>query len=395
MTAIDAALGSTPIDAAPSSAAELAALLGECARARRRVRTLGGATKAGWGHPIDPLDVRLSTAALDAIVAHDPGDMTAVMQAGVPLGQAQQAFAGAGQMLALDPPLGARTAATIGGIVASADTGPLRHRFGGVRDLVLGATVALPDGSLARAGGRVIKNVAGYDLAKLYCGSFGTLGVIVEIAVRLHPLAPATVTAVGGTERPRQLAAAALALAHAPLDALCLDLRWQDERGALLARFGGRSARHQARATGRRLAALGLEPQLVEDDEELWTDQREGQRAGAGEAVVRVATLLDGLERTIVAARELGAALVARAALGVCWLRLPTHDPPAVAVTVSSLRERLAPASCVLLDAPAAARTMIDPWGPVEATRAQLQRRVKQRFDPAGTCNPGLFAGGL
>src|ERR671936_797207 len=106
-------------------------------------------------------------------------------------------------MLALDPPDGG---ATIGGVVASADSGPLRARYGGVRDLVLGMRVALADGTLARSGGKVIKNVAGYDLAKLFGGSFGTLGAIVEISVRLHPVAPDTATALGRARSPEELA---------------------------------------------------------------------------------------------------------------------------------------------------------------------------------------------
>ena len=108
----------------------------------------------------------------------------------MPLAEAQARSARAGQMLALDPPLGAGAAATIGGVIAANDSGPLRHRYGGVRDLVVGITVVLSDGTIAKSGGKVIKNVAGYDLAKLFAGSFGTLGLIARVAVRLHP-APA------------------------------------------------------------------------------------------------------------------------------------------------------------------------------------------------------------
>ena len=117
------------------------------------------------------------------------GDFTAVLEAGVPFAEAQAAFAEHGQRLAWDPP--DPGGATIGGIVATADSGPLRHRYGGVRDLVVGTTVVLSDGTVAKSGGKVIKNVAGYDLAKLFAGSFGTLGLIASISVRLHPAAGA------------------------------------------------------------------------------------------------------------------------------------------------------------------------------------------------------------
>src|SRR5205823_9314568 len=129
--------------------------------------------------------------------------------------------------------------ATVGGVVAAADSGPLRHRYGGVRDLVVGITVALSDGTLARAGGKVIKNVAGYDLAKLFAGSFGTLGLIVEVAVRLHPRPARTVTAVGRGNDAAALAAGASAVAHAPLEPESLDVAWEGGAGAVLVRFGG------------------------------------------------------------------------------------------------------------------------------------------------------------
>ena len=141
--------------------------------------------------------------ALARILEHNVGDFTAVLEAGVPLAAAQAEFAEHGQMLAIDPAL--HDAATVGGVMAANDSGPLRHRYGSMRDLVVGTTVALSDGTLARSGGKVIKNVAGYDLGKLFCGSFGTLGLIVRVAVRLHPLPPATASAAGATGDPERL----------------------------------------------------------------------------------------------------------------------------------------------------------------------------------------------
>ncbi|MBV8429788.1 MAG: FAD-binding oxidoreductase, partial [Solirubrobacterales bacterium] len=147
---------------------------------------MGGRTKLAWGAIGAPPEVELSTERLDRLVEHNEGDLTAILEAGVRLRDAQEKFSQAGQRLALDPP-DPEPGATIGGIVATGDSGPLRHRFGGVRDLILGVQVALPDGTVARAGSRVIKNVAGYDLAKLMCGAFGTLGVICQVILRLHP----------------------------------------------------------------------------------------------------------------------------------------------------------------------------------------------------------------
>ena len=183
-------------------------------------------------------------------------------------------------MLALDPPLGD---ATIGGVVATADSGPLRHRYGAARDLILGMTVALPDGSVARSGGKVIKNVAGYDLGKLFAGSFGTLGTIVELVVRLHPRVDRSATVVMAGGDPAALAAAAARLSAAPLELDALDVSWSEGTGWVLARVSGVAAAARAE----RIAGLaeGLDVAVHEDAEELWSRQRDGQR---GEIVLRV-----------------------------------------------------------------------------------------------------------
>src|SRR3954451_1859123 len=214
----------------PQSAAEAAEVLRDAAASGHRVRFYGGGTKIGWGRPAPPPDLELSTERLDAIVEHNVGDLTAVLEAGVTLAAAQEAFAGEGQMLALDPP-DLDGAATIGGIVATGDSGPLRHRHNAVRDLVLGIRVALPDGTVARAGSKVIKNVAGYDLAKLLTGSFGTLGLIAEVSLRLHPRPRGTVTAVARAGDTATVARAATELAHRPIEAEALDVRWDGSEG--------------------------------------------------------------------------------------------------------------------------------------------------------------------
>jgi glycolate oxidase FAD binding subunit len=366
---------------APQSSAQLAEALGAAGDAGAAVRIVGGGTKRGWGGPVDAA-TELSTVGLDRIVEHNAGDLTAVLEAGVPLARAQEVFAAEGQMLALDPPAGA---ATLGGVVASGDSGPLRSRYGGVRDLVVGMRVALSDGTLAKSGGKVIKNVAGYDLAKLFGGSFGTLGAIVELSVRLHPIQPASATALGEAEAPDTLATAAIALARAPLEHHGFDLRWSAGRGALLLRFAGAAPRPQAEAAERRLRDAQLRSEIVEEDEELWTTQRSAQRAQAeNEAVVRVSGLPTQLPRLLRAADRLGGSLVGRAGLGLSWLRLPGLS----AAGLEELRRALHPSPCVVLDRPPSVE--LDPWGPVDPGALALMRRVKERFDPAGVCNPGI-----
>ena len=378
---------------APASGEEAAATLAEAARAGATVGIAGAGTKAGWGNAAPETEIELSTGKLDRLREHNEGDFTAIVEAGVPLAQAQRAFSDARQMLALDPPLGDGDAATVGGVFATADSGPLRHRYGAPRDLIVGATLALADGSVARAGGKVIKNVAGYDLAKLFTGAFGTLGVIVDVSVRLHPAPAATATAVAHADDPDALGSAASALAHSPLETESLDVRWSGGSGAVLARFGGAAAEDQARAALGVVEESGGDAELVEDDDELWAEQRSRQRAGEGAAVVKVSGLQARLPDVLRAAERAGAALVGRAAHGVSWLTLPASEFDELADAVARLRAELAPFPCVVLDAPEAVRRAIDVFAEDDPARLALSRRLKERFDPAGVCNPGRFVG--
>jgi glycolate dehydrogenase FAD-binding subunit len=360
--------------------AAVTAQIAEAGGRGQSLRVRGGGTKFEWGTPVADPGVEVSTSGLDRILEHNEGDLTAILEAGVPLARAQKEFAAAGQMLALDPPLGDGDAATIGGVVATGDSGPLRHRYGGPRDLVLGMTVALSDGTVAKSGSKVIKNVAGYDLAKLFSGSFGTLGLILQVTVRLHPRPPETVTAVGRSNDIDTVARGASDLAHASLEKECVDVRWSEGEGAALAQLGGATAHAQAEAAARVLADAGLETEIVEDDAELWARQREAQRSG-DRAVVRVSGLQTELARTIRATESLGGSLVGRASLGISWITL---DPARIA----DLRRELEPFPCVVLDAPRDVRASLNVW---DAEPSPLAQRVKQRFDPIGIFAPGTF----
>ncbi|MDQ6777151.1 MAG: FAD-binding oxidoreductase, partial [Actinomycetota bacterium] len=296
-------------------------------------------------------------------------------------------FAAAGQMLALDPPLD--PAPTIGGIVATGDSGPLRHRYGAPRDLVLGLTVALSDGTIAQSGGKVIKNVAGYDLAKLFAGSFGTLGLILSVNVRLHPLPAGTATAFAADGDPEAVAAGARALAGAPLELDALDVAWKGGRGGVLARCCGAEALRRANRAARILYDVGLEEvDVTPEDDGLWERQRAGQRS-RDRALIMVSARPSALADVLRAADQCAGTVVGRAALGVSYLEV---DPDAL----EALRAAL-PAGThgVLRDAPPEVRSATDPWGGMEGAPVELMRRIKARFDPAGTCNPGLFVGGI
>jgi glycolate oxidase FAD binding subunit len=374
----------------PTTIEQLASLLRDHAAAGRAVRPRGGGTKLHWGgsgrargaaEPVD-LDVR----GLDRVVEHNEGDFTAVIEAGMSLRAAQASFARAGQMLAIDPPLGDDDAATIGGVLATNDTGPMRHRYGGMRDLVLGTTVVLSDGTIARSGGKVIKNVAGYDLAKLFTGSFGTLGVVARVAVRLHPALPATATVVGMSDNADALMAGVALLARLPLEADCLDVAWSGGSGQLLVRFAGAAAEERGRAIVARLSALA-DVKIVTDDSAIWARQRASQRSTSPSgAVIKVSGRVTELPVILRAADAAGASVTSRAALGVSWLSLSD------ASNVDSLRRALAPRACTVLDG---ADRVDSPWPAVDPGALALMQRVKARFDPSHTFRPGAFVGGI
>jgi glycolate oxidase FAD binding subunit len=350
----------------PASVEEASALLKGL---ERPIRPVGGGTKP-WLP--DRGEEPLETGGLDRILEHNVGDFTAVLEAGVPFETAQAAFAEHGQMLAWDPPA---EGATVGGIMATADSGPLRHRFGGVRDLVVGVTVVLSDGTIAKAGGKVIKNVAGYDLAKLFAGSFGTLGLIATISVRLHPLQP-TATVVGGSDDPERLLAAVIALSQQPLEADALDVFWQGDAGRALVRYAGSTAADRARAT--KLELEGVE--VIEDDASLWAAQRARQR---GTIVLKVSGRPTDLPAVIRAAGD--GSVVSRGALGLSWIALADAD------RVAAARQALAPRACTVLDG---ADRVGEQW-PDAGSAQVVMERLKARFDPARIFRPGSFIGGL
>jgi glycolate oxidase FAD binding subunit len=377
----------------PASFEEAAGLLAESARQRRSVRIRGAGTKLEWGLVTAEPDLELTSTGLSEMLEHNSGDLTAVLQTGVRLADAQEAFAREGQMLSLDPPLGPgdEDGATIGGVIATGDSGPLRHRYGSPRDLVLGMTVALSDGTIARSGGKVIKNVAGYDIAKLFSGAFGTLGMILAVSVRLHPRASEKATTLGTSEDPDVLGSAGIALARAPLQLDALDIAWRNGRGGILAACSAVAVEKRAQRIEAVMRDAGLEDvRSTDDDAQLWARQRAGQRAGERQSLARVAARPSQLPSVLRAVERFNGTLIGRLALGTSYIEL---DPG----SFQDLRRELPPgATCVLCDAPRWLREQLDTWGAGDdGPELQLMRRIKQRFDPAGTCNPGVFVGGI
>jgi glycolate oxidase FAD binding subunit len=241
----------------PGTAQEFALALRDASARRQSVLIRGAGTKMDWGSTPAAIDVILSTRRMNRLLAHQHGDLTATAEAGATLAGMNRTLAEHRQWLPLDPPFADR--ATIGGILATNDSGPLRHRFGTPRDLVIGVELVTTDGALAKAGGRVVKNVAGYDLPRLAVGAAGRLGEIARACVRLHPLPAATRTVVVERVDP---------LVLEPLAPACVEYAWPP--GHMLVRFESPAAAELARQA--RALVGGT---IVEDDEELWAVHRE------------------------------------------------------------------------------------------------------------------------
>jgi glycolate oxidase FAD binding subunit len=364
----------------------------------------GSGSKLDWGAVPERVDRVVSTARLDRLVSHDPGDLTATVQAGMPLAVLQAALARSGQWLALDPPrAGTRAGATIGGLLASGDAGPRRQRYGTLRDLVIGTTAVLSGGAVSRSGGKVIKNVAGYDLARLLCGSLGTLGLVVEVSVRLHPL-PATSATVSATARAAAAGGIALALLAAPLEPAAID--WVGPpggEGTLLVRFQGRADAVAAQA-GAALALLGRggagRAERLDGDAEDDAWNRAAERIAP--TVVRGVTLPSELGEAARAldaaagAAGVHAALHSHAGLGLHDALLSGGDAPAHARVVEAWREALVAlgGSAVVRDGATRLAGIVDVWGPPPPSLASM-RAVKRALDPQRRCAPGRFVGGL
>ncbi|WP_328584077.1 FAD-binding oxidoreductase [Streptomyces sp. NBC_00370] len=364
----------------PTTAAEVADVLRDTSGT---VVPVGSGTKTGWAAPATSCDLLLRTTGLDRVVEHAPGDLVVVAEAGVRLDTLQRQLAGHGQMLALDPP---EPGATLGGVVGANASGPRRLRYGTVRDLLIGVTVVLADGRTAKSGGKVVKNVAGYDLGKLYTGAHGGLGVVVSTTWRLHPLPPAARAVVVPVPDAAEAGRLAALVARSTLTPTAVELRWEAGRAAgtgseLVVLF--ESIEESVRAQSRAAVAL-LGGGAEADAPPSWFGARP-----SGGLVLRLAFEPFALPRVLAALPEASSG-TASACTGVAYAAVPhTTD-------LAALRAAIAPydGSAVVLEAPDDVRQGLDHWGPV-ADSFGLMTRVKDQFDPGRRLSPGRLIGGL
>jgi glycolate oxidase FAD binding subunit len=381
----DAVGGVVPTEVVrPTSVQDVAEVLRATQADGLSVVPVGGRTKTFWAAPPSSCDLLLDLTGLDRIVEHAAGDLVAIAEAGVRLSTLQEQLAGANQWLALDPP---EAGATLGGVVSANASGPRRLRYGTVRDLLIGITVVLADGTIAKAGGKVVKNVAGYDLGKLYTGAHGTLGVVVSTTWRLHPRPPAR--RVVTFDLPDAAAAGPLAvrLARSTLTPSAAELlATAGDGGQLVVVFEAilESVRAQAQA------AVELLGGGTEQDE---LPRGFGQRpGGADDLVLRLAFAPASLP-AVLSALPVGAQVAASAGTGVAYAALPAElgrdHLPALRAAIAAYD-----GTAVVLNAPPRVQNGLEHWGPV-GDALGLMRRVKDRFDPERRMSPGRFVGGL
>jgi len=404
--------------AVPGTKEEVAAILLAAAEADTSVVPWGGGTKMGIGAPPPRLGVVLMLKRMNRLLEHEPGDLTATVETGITLSALQGELGKRGQWLSLDPAHADK--ATLGGVLSSNAAGPRRHLYGSCRDLLIGVTVITAAGATVKGGGKVVKNVAGYDLPKLFIGAFGTLGVIVEATVKLRPRPDVDRLVIARFARLKEAGAAARAVMASDLLPSALDLldgealralgQGRGDGAALLLGIDG--ILEQVEWQCAEVERL-LRPQALVDTRVLDGDERDATWRACGglgaspdtAAVMRwtvlPAQVADVMEQGAAVAQRagLGAALAAHAGVGVVEAVLARAGFADAAAVVGVLNEwrtlvRAAGGQALIESAPVAVKVAVPVWddpGP----SLRIMQRIKSQLDPNGLLNPGRFVGGI
>lgn len=381
----------------PASQEQLAAVIAAAHHHNWRVLPCGNSSKLHWGGLAEGVDVVVSTERINQLIAHAVGDFTVTVEAGMKFSRLQAILAEHRQFLALDP--AAPESATIGGIVATGDTGSLRQRYGSVRDQLLGITFVRADGQIAKAGGRVVKNVAGYDLMKLFTGSYGTLGIICQVTFRVYPEQETSTTVVltGKAEAISQAAATLRGSALTPTQADLLSTKLVSSLGlgkglGLITRFQNisESVKEQANRLLQVGQQLGLDGAIYSagDEANLWQRLAEQIHDSVTESII---TCKIGVLPTasVELLRQLEVGLI-HISSGLGLLQFEDHNQ------VLKVREICQKNSGFLsiLAAPLTFKEKVDVWG-YTGNGLQVMRGIKAQFDGKNILSPGRFVGGI
>ncbi|MGD1857850.1 MAG: FAD-binding oxidoreductase [Leptolyngbyaceae cyanobacterium] len=375
----------------PESIEQLSAVVRTCYEHRWRLLSCGQRTKLPWGahHQIKDIDVVVSTARLNQLVEHWVDDFTTRVEAGMGFATLQIALQAKGQFWPVDPLY--EQQATIGGIIATSDGGSLRQRYGSVRDTVIGIQFVRYDGEVVKAGGRVVKNVAGYDLMKLMTGAYGSLGILSQITLRLYPIAAQSKTMVlsGASEA---VAEAALQTRLQGITPIAMDLIGAGDHIQLAGRFQGIEAGVEEQLERFQTIAqtTGLDSQLA-DDGTFWSTL--AHKIASAQILCKTGLLPTQLVPLL---QKMPAGCLGRLhnASGLGLITLAADDTGKLAETIAALRAHCAAHKGYLTVLQAPPDLALDPWG-YSGNALKMMQAIKQQFDPHGLLNPGWFVGGI
>lgn len=381
----------------PHTQESLASVIADANLSRSNVMPCGSGSKLSWGGLAKDVKLVVSTQRLDRIIEHAVGDLTVTVEAGIKLADLQNTLKEVNQFLPLDPAY--PESATIGGIVATADAGSWRHRYGGVRDLVLGLSFVRADGKIAKAGGRVVKNVAGYDLMKLFAGSYGTLGIISQVTFRLYPIPDDSITVVITGEDSAIATATKTLLASSltptaadllsPLLVKKLDLG--DGMG-LLARFQSipESVEEQGNAISSIAQQLGLKVRIDRhnDEAELWQKLQKIMTLPDSDAAVtsKIGILPSAAVNLL---KKIDGLAIVHVGSGLGRLHLDGEDSLNRIKQIRSIVEENR-GFLTILESPAGLKQQIEPWG-YTGNALEIMRKIKKQFDPENILNADRF----
>ncbi len=380
----------------PHTTEELGQAIAHAHQNNWRVLTCGNCSKISWGGLGTYVDVVISTERINQLISHAVGDLTVTVEAGMRFSKLQAILAEHRQFLALDPT--APESATIGGIISTADTNSLRQRYGSVRDQLLGITFVRADGQIAKAGGRVVKNVAGYDLMKLFTGSYSTLGIISQATFRVYPLPEisGTVVLTGTALAISQSAETLRGSALTPTQADLLSSKLVSNLGlgkglGLIARFQSivESVKEQSNRLLEVGEKLGLQGRIYSaaDEADLWEKLREQMHSDVMDVITCKIGVLPTAAVEVLTSVEMGLIHIS-SGLGVLQL-----EGEGEVVKMRSLCESNS-GFLTILSAPIAVKEKVDVWG-YSGNALQIMRGIKEQFDGKNILSPGRFVAGI